>query len=210
MGLSCHPFAEWSEAVLRKVRPHLVELSVRAATLKHLRVIRDMSSLRKLDLDIGDTAGEEVPTLPLQLEELTMNEFTGGHLQSIQWMPNLRRLHLMGYSEDELEFTAMPEHCGLQYIDVAISSDPTTLSLVRANRATLSELQVYCATRPGHCFINNLSASLHQCGANGLRRLTLRRNPWHHDLRNCRLQLEAFRARFGPGVGVQCSLCVDE
>lgn len=98
-GLQCLVDPDWSVAVLRTVAPHLEELEVRDADLRHLRLIQGMAALRKLDVECACSPldGGDVPTLPLQLEDLRLHHYGRAHLLSIQWMPGLRRLELFGY-----------------------------------------------------------------------------------------------------------------
>ncbi|XP_034246766.1 uncharacterized protein LOC117648373 [Thrips palmi] len=208
-GLHCETDADWGEAVLQQVGPHVVELEAENADLRHLRVIAGMPALRKLELQCAaNVQGPgDVPLLPLQLEELHLRDFALGHLTSLQWMPKLRRLLLESYDDHALDFTRAPDHCGLQWLSAGFGSTRTILSLVRANAATLQELHVHCGSRRGLCFREDLANRLFRCGAGALRRITVYRNDLQHERRSCRQQMASFRERFGANVDVRCSLC---
>ncbi|XP_034245929.1 uncharacterized protein LOC117647993 [Thrips palmi] len=212
-GLHCYN-VERSMAVLMKLNPHVEELGLRQAELPQLRFVQGMTSLRKLVLELSSliqfAESYEIPDLPLQLEELVVREFRRNHLQCLPNMPKLRRLVLGSHNRDTFDFTGVAWQCGLQYLKVATRSLPTIVSLVRAHAATLEELEVHGASRPGPCFHKGLPSKLHACGLLALRRFTLRRNEHQHESTSCSLQLSFCRGLFGPTVEVRCTECNEE
>ena len=53
-GLDCSKRPNWCKMLLQQVSPQLEELQVSAAKVEHLDVIRDMTGLRKLDLQVSE------------------------------------------------------------------------------------------------------------------------------------------------------------
>lgn len=221
-GLNCSPHADWSEAVLRRIGPHVEELYVRQADYQHLRAIQGMAALRTLNLTCllrdDDCNHSDVPTLPLQLEDLRVRNFRFEHLLSVEWMPKLRKLELVdgdgSVEVPDFDFTPAPSHCGLKQLEVHVKSLSTVVSLVRANAATLQELQVRCSSRStGEWSCPDLPGKLQRSSLVALHRLVLsRRDPPSrddHGPTSCGEQLADLRARLGADVVVECSECSD-
>ncbi|XP_034251510.1 uncharacterized protein LOC117651536 [Thrips palmi] len=161
-----------------------------------------MSALRYLRVHMAK-CGTVAPDLPLQLEELVVLNVPEQHLQSVQRMPNLRKLTL-NWSGDELDeaffylprccrgdtwnwsgdemdepfFHLPPHHRGLQWLQVLLRPVSTVLSLATAHAATLQELRILCASEgdtPWH--FKDLAEELGRCGLVALRRVVLLRGP---------------------------------
>ncbi|XP_034251397.1 uncharacterized protein LOC117651477 [Thrips palmi] len=161
-----------------------------------------MPALRFLSVHMAE-CGTVVPDLPLQLEDLEVRNVPEQHLQSVQRMPNLRKLTLdwSGGGALDVAFPPLPpHHRGLQWLQVCLRPASTVLSLAKAHAATLQDLRILCASEgdtPWH--FQDLAEGLGRCGLVALRRVVLLRgyapgfpdNKLPHGKESCRRQKHA-------------------
>ncbi|XP_034246346.1 uncharacterized protein LOC117648169 isoform X2 [Thrips palmi] len=178
-GVDCSKHPDWCKSLLERVAPRVEWLYVYDAERAHLEVIRHMPALRHLWIHLGFTEGD-APELPLQVEELTLENVLPCHFQSIHRMPFLRKLSL-DWSDDPINVASPPlppHHRGLQWLWVSLRPPSTVLSLAKAHAATLLELRVLCASEGGTPWhFRHLADGLRQCNLAALRRVVLLRGP---------------------------------
>ncbi|XP_034236231.1 uncharacterized protein LOC117642297 [Thrips palmi] len=160
--------------LLQRVAP----LWIASASREHLDVIRGMPALRYLAV-WPLNYNMDAPDLPPQLQELRVTNVPAQHLQSVQQMPNLRKLVLHCNTPLDVTFTPLPPgHRGLQWLGVGLRPFSTVLSLAKAHAATLQELRILCVSeRDSEWHFADLAEGLRQCGLVALRRLVLVREP---------------------------------
>lgn len=207
--------------LLQKLSPHLRELHMSSTCEEeHMRALEAMPVLRRLDVHCGGSEDGAVgdPGLPLRLEELRIVVVNMTQLLDVQRMPRLWRLtlHDMSFEEDVALPPTPLAHSGLRWLSVALNSEATLLSLVRAHGSTLEELEVGTASyKHGHDeygWFPGLADGLARCGLRALRRLSLQRHvpryyEMAHNTESCRVQLDALTARLAPAVVVKCVQC---
>ncbi|XP_034251505.1 uncharacterized protein LOC117651533 [Thrips palmi] len=200
-GVDCKKRPSWCKVLLQRVAPRVEWLCLSFALREHLDVIHDMPELRFLYVLMAKCS-TVAPDLPLQLEELMVVNVPKQHLQSVQRMPNLRKLTLDWSSLPlAVAFPPLPPgHRGLQWLQVYLRPVSTVLSLAKAHAATLQELRILCASEgdsPWH--FEDLAEELGRCGLVALRRVVLLRggapgfpdNKLPHGKESCRPQKHA-------------------
>lgn len=228
-GLNCR-FVRESYSLLRAVAPRLEELHMDGASAQHmLLLLRSFAALRKLDVTC--LVQENFPALPLDLEELLIQNCTTRQLVSTQEMARLRRLQVLWFlgprdvvfpaplSQGSAEPSAGPssEPVGLEWLRVGLDSffQRTLFSLLHAHAWSLRELRLIVASKSDGDFgIADLGRKLGECGFQELRLLLLERQmgciPMEHDARSCAQQVLECRSEMrgtSPRIAVQCGLC---
>ncbi|XP_034236910.1 uncharacterized protein LOC117642634 [Thrips palmi] len=220
-GLDCDAQPTWCKLFLQRVAPHVEWLCMERALREHLEVVRGMPSLRYLYVHLNCWDGTAFAGLPLQLEELDVRNVPVDMLESVQRMPNLRKLTLYNFHGERVEFSfpAVPAlHRGLRWLTVGLWSLPSLLSLAKAHAATLLELRVLCSTHDDGrtpLYFRDLAEGLQQCGLVALRRVVLLRGTGtarHHVEKEichaentCTQQQQQFRDKLL--VTVYCQKC---
>ncbi|XP_026274100.2 uncharacterized protein LOC113204784 isoform X1 [Frankliniella occidentalis] len=206
---------EGSEDLLRVMGAHLEELQTSGEVQPSvMEEVLKMSALRRLEVKC--TLSEKYPDLPLQLEELHINQATENQLRCLEHMPRLRSLTVLNYVGSNLTFPPS-QHNRLLWLCVGFNAGHkfTMMSLIRAHASSVQELRVWCTPTDSNgksFYFPDLGQELAACGLSALRRLVLDRrlekSRCSHQAASCLLQRRTVRdALFPLPVEVFCTLC---
>ncbi|XP_034236826.1 uncharacterized protein LOC117642615 isoform X2 [Thrips palmi] len=236
LGLRCDVLPNWCKALLQRMAPQLEALAMVSAQQQHLRQAAAMPGLRALHLSgravavdpvVDLTGGDDVAhlavdsleyavdkaPLPALLRELHIENATREQLMQVPSLASLRRLDLHCLFDAPLplmSFEPAEPPAGLEWLRLGIYPLVTALALIRANAATLRELELVAATKePYGC--PDLPLELQRCGLSSLRRLVLWRGTvagafCGHDVTECLAQKAAMLSALAHAA-VFCSEC---
>lgn len=205
-----------SEKLLRVVSPQLEELEILDAVKPRavMEEVERMTSLKRLLVTFDEDMCDDVPDLPLQLEALAVTYPRENQLRCVERMSRLHSLNVSLYCGPPVAFPPS-QHGVLQWLGVSfkVAHKDTMLSLIRAHRSSLLELEIFCGVSEadhGDFYFPDLGASLAECGLRALRRLVLERpSPALpcKDVDACLLQRRTLQCSLNSSVDVICQMC---
>ncbi|XP_052119613.1 uncharacterized protein LOC113202351 [Frankliniella occidentalis] len=203
------------EELLRVLAAQLEELKIKGeCNVQPMVEVERMTSLKRLSVKCVNDKSLDYPDLPLQLEELAVQNPKENQLRCVERMSRLRSLQVHDYYGPNLTF-APSQHGALRWLCVALNTGhkDTMMSLIRAYASSVQHLCIYCSvsdSRKRSFYYPDLGGDLAACGLRALLQLVLVRpksDPCSEQVARCLLQCQAIRRSLPAHVQVVCRKC---